>query len=119
MISAREFLYCLSMRVFCCGQFIRHSQSLEFTVEPDVVHEYVGHVPMLADPTMAVTSYNIQEISEKIGRMSLGASDEKITLLGAAYLATIELGVCLEEGKVKAFGAGISGCVSDLQVLFK
>jgi phenylalanine-4-hydroxylase len=54
MISAREFLYCLSMRVFCCGQFIRHPSSLEFTVEPDVVHEYVGHVPLLADPTLAV-----------------------------------------------------------------
>lgn len=36
--------------------------------------------------------------------------------MGAAYLATIELGVCLEEGKVKAFGAGISGCVSDLEI---
>jgi phenylalanine-4-hydroxylase len=46
--------------------------------------------------------------------VSIGASEEKINLLGAAYLATIELGVCLEDGKIKAFGAGISGCVSDL-----
>ena len=68
MISAREFLYCLSMRVFCCGQFIRHAKSLEFTVEPDVVHEYVGHVPMLADPTMAVILILFRRFHRKLVR---------------------------------------------------
>jgi phenylalanine-4-hydroxylase len=35
-------------------QFIRHPLSLDFTIEPDIVHEFVGHVPMLANPVIAV-----------------------------------------------------------------
>lgn len=110
MIDQREFLNCLAFKVFCSGQFMRHHKCLEFAAEPDLVHEFVGHIPMFAEPMIA-------ELSQKIGLMSLGASDEDIKKLGYAYLFTIELDLCLESNKRKAYGAAIASCTADLKRL--
>jgi hypothetical protein len=36
----------------------------------------------------------MEEISEKIGQLSLNATDEKLSMLGNVYLAILELGLC-------------------------
>jgi phenylalanine-4-hydroxylase len=66
MIDARKFLNCLAFKVFCAGQFIRHHESIEFTPEPDVVHEYVGHVPMFAEPAIAVSSFLLRKFLKRL-----------------------------------------------------
>jgi phenylalanine-4-hydroxylase len=88
MINQRDFLNCLAFKVFCSGQFIRHPDSIDCAPEPDLIHDFVGHLPMFADPQIA-------ELSQQIGLLSLGASDEDISKLGYAYVFTIELGLCL------------------------
>lgn len=68
MIDQREFLNCLAFRVFCSGQFVRHINSVDCAPEPDLIHDFVGHIPMFADP-------HIANLSQEIGRLSIGASD--------------------------------------------
>jgi len=53
ILTQREFLNALAHRVFFSTQYIRHHLTPEYTPEPDVVHEVVGHIPMFADPTVA------------------------------------------------------------------
>lgn len=108
LMHPREFLAGLAFKHFHSTQYMRHPSRPEYTPEPDVVHELIGHVPMLADPACAA-------LIQAIGRASLGADDAMIWHLTKVYWYTIEFGVVLEDGQVKAFGAGILSSFGELQ----
>lgn len=110
ILSQREFLNCLAFRTFCSTQYIRHPSQPEYTPEPDIMHEYLGHLPNFADP-------KICDISQRLGLLSLGASDEQITAIGAIYWYTIEFGICREAGKKKIYGAGPCGSIKELHYI--
>lgn len=107
ILSQREFLYCLAFRTFCSTQYIRHPSKPEYTPEPDIMHEFLGHIPNFANQ-------EICEISQLLGILSLGASDEEIQKLAAVYWFTIEFGICREKGHLKFYGAGLAGCVKEI-----
>jgi phenylalanine-4-hydroxylase len=108
LVSAREFLEALSRRVFCATQYIRHHSEPLYTPEPDIVHELMGHAPMLAIPEFA-------DLSQKIGEGSLRADNAQVEQLATLYWFTIEYGVLLQDGDLKAYGAGLLSSFGELE----
>ena len=114
LLSPREFLAGLAFKIFHSTQFIRHHGTPEYTPEPDIIHELIGHAPMFANKDFA-------DFSQEIGLASLGASEIDIKRLAAIYWFTVEFGMCLDKnGEKKAYGAGLMSsfgelawCVSD------
>jgi len=108
ILSQREFLNSLAMRTFCCTQYIRHHSKPEYTPEPDIIHEILGHVAMFSDPAFC-------DLSQQIGLLSLGSPTENLEKLGALYWYTIEFGVCKEGNDIKGYGAGVASSIGEIK----
>lgn len=108
LIDARNFLQALENNVMLCTQYVRHPSRPEYTPEPDIIHEIIGHVPMFTDPDFIA-------FSRVIGAAARRANEEQLLALSRIYWFTIEFGLIEEAGETKVFGAGILSSFGEME----
>lgn len=97
----------LAHRRFPVTRWLREEHELDYLVEPDVFHDFFGHVPMLLDPTIA----DFLELYGKAGARAMAM--DALGMLARIYWYTIEFGLVREDGALKVFGAGIISSASE------
>ncbi len=100
-IPDEVFFEHLANRRFPVTRWIREERELDYLVEPDIFHDFFGHVPMLLDPHVA----DFLELYGKAGERAIAMN--ALPMLARIYWYTIEFGLIATPKGLKAFGAGI------------
>lgn len=109
LIPAGPFFEHLASRRFPVTNWLRRQSELDYIVEPDMFHDFFGHVPILTQPAFADF---MQMYGEKAQALFDMGGDDMVTRL---YWYTAEYGLIGEPGQpVKAFGAGLMSSFTEL-----
>lgn len=111
LVETRGFLSWLSYRVMLSTQYIRHTSRPDYTPEPDIVHETIGHQPMFTNQAFA-------DYSQYVGHGARIANDEQLEALGRLYWFTVEFGLVEDGSEIKAYGAGLLSSFGELEHAF-
>lgn len=107
-IPYRTFYSYIAERGFPVTQFIRHGSKPEFTPEPDMIHDCLGHVPPLVNPDYA-------SLLTLIGRAAVTVpTGDKVLALKRLSWFSIEFGLIEQGGDTKVFGAGILSSIGEI-----
>jgi phenylalanine-4-hydroxylase len=109
LVPLREFYGSLSERVFHSTQYVRHDAVPLYTPEPDIIHEVIGHGHLLATPTFS-------ELHRLTGEATHRLRDEdNLRFLSRVFWFSLEFGVVVEDGELRAYGAGILSSYGEIE----
>jgi phenylalanine-4-hydroxylase len=101
LVALRDFYGSLERRVFHSTQYVRHPAVPLYTPEPDIIHEVIGHGHLLATPTFGELHQLAGAAANRLG------DDENLLFLSRVFWFSLEFGVVVEAGELRAYGAGI------------
>lgn len=90
----------LAARRFPVTVWIRRRDELDYLAEPDLFHDFFGHVPLLANPVFA-------DYMQAYGQRGVEAGPANIHRLARLYWYTVEFGLIRTAEGSKIYGAGI------------
>jgi len=104
----RVFYEYIAQRGFPVTQFLRHGSHPEFTPEPDIIHDCLGHVPHLMNRDYA-------ELLTLIARAaSTTPYGDQVLALKRFSWFSIEFGLIEERNDIKVLGAGILSSTGEI-----
>lgn len=101
LVPLREFYGSLERRVFHSTQYVRHPAEPLYTPEPDIVHEVIGHGHLLATDTFSELHRLAGAATNRL------RDDDNLVFLSKVFWFSLEFGVVVEDGELRAYGAGI------------
>jgi len=101
LIPDAPFFEHVANRRFPVTVWIRRPEELDYLVEPDVFHDFFGHVPLLSNPMFA-------DYMQAYGRKGAEAmANGALSNLARMYWYMVEFGLILRDGDLRAYGAGM------------
>ena len=101
LIPEADFFAHLAERRFPVTVWMRRRDELDYLVEPDLFHDFFGHVPMLAHTVFA----NFIQAYGAIGARA--STPAQLKMLARLYWYTVEFGLVATSRGLRAYGAGI------------
>jgi len=101
LIPDEAFFTHLAGRRFPVTVWLRTPEEFDYIVEPDVFHDFFGHVPLLFDPVYADHLHEYGKGGLKAMRL------DAVTMLARLYWYTIEFGLMTTPDGIRAYGAGL------------
>jgi phenylalanine-4-hydroxylase len=101
LIPDDAFFTHLANRRFPVTVWLRRPEEFDYIVEPDVFHDFFGHVPLLFDRTYADHLFEYGKGGLKAMRL------DAVKLLARLYWYTIEFGLMNTPAGIRAYGAGL------------
>jgi phenylalanine-4-hydroxylase len=101
LIPDDAFFTHLANRRFPVTVWLRKPKEFDYIVEPDVFHDFFGHVPLLFDPVYADHLHEYGKGGLKAMRL------DAVKMLARLYWYTIEFGLVRTDLGIKAYGAGL------------
>ncbi len=101
LIPETDFFAHLARRQFPVTNWIRRADEVDYLVEPDIFHDFFGHVPLLFNPVFADYMQLYGEKGAEANR--LGTSKILVRL----YWYMVEFGLIRTAEGLKAYGAGM------------
>ncbi len=100
LISDVEFYGLLSQKRFPATSFIRIPEELDYLEEPDIFHEFFGHLPL-------ITWRQYADFLERFALFFLGVDPQYHQFLIRIFWFTIEFGLIETTEWIRIYGAGI------------
>lgn len=101
LIPDQTFFEHLAQRRFPVTVWLRAPHEFDYIVEPDIFHDFFGHVPLLFNPVFA-------EHLQEYGKGGLKALRlDALKYLARLYWYTVEFGLIRSPQGLRAYGAGI------------
>jgi phenylalanine-4-hydroxylase len=107
LIPEAQFFSHLAARTFPVSVWIRNRNELDYLVEPDLFHDFFGHVALLVNPTFA----RFMQAYGAGGPKAI--AHQAVHLLARLYWYTVEFGLIQTPAGLKAYGAGILSSKSE------
>jgi phenylalanine-4-hydroxylase len=109
LIPDDAFFTHLANRRFPVTVWLRQPAEFDYIVEPDVFHDFFGHVPLLFDRMYADHLYEYGKGGLKAMRL------DAVKFLARLYWFTIEFGLIQTKLGIRAYGAGLLSSGGELR----
>lgn len=106
LIPAKEFFTLLANKKFPAASFIRIPEELDYIQEPDIFHEFYGHVPLL-------TFREYADFMEEFGKLALSVPPKDRRRLFRLFWFTIEFGLLKTKDGIRAYGGGMLSSIHE------
>ncbi|CAN5254505.1 phenylalanine 4-monooxygenase [soil metagenome] len=110
LIPEAAFFALLASRRFPITTWLRDEAEFDYIVEPDVFHDFFGHVPLLFNPVFADYMQAFGAGGTKAKQLAIddpAAYGRALEMMARLYWYTVEFGLISTPAGLRAYGAGI------------